>query len=103
MSLVMCNVGSSAPRRNNSNEHSSFQSNPSSSGGMPRNSTAGSISMPTSSSTSALHRSAGLHTSQSSSILNQTNAANDKNNNAKAKQAQASTGTDDANQVTIYR
>lgn len=89
----MCNVGS-APRRNNSNEHNLFQSIPSSSGGMPRNS----------SSTSALNRSAGLHPSQSSSALNQTVVANDKNNNAKAKQAaQTSIESDDANQVTIYR
>lgn len=93
MSLVMCNVGS-APRRNNSNEQNSFQSNPSSSGGMPRNS----------SSTSALNRSSGLHPSQSASALHQNFVANDNNNNAKAKQAaQTSIESDDANQVTIYR
>lgn len=89
----MCNVGS-APRRNNSNEQNPFQSIPSSSGGIPRNS----------SSTSALTRIAGLRPSHSSSALNQTVVANDKNNNAKAKKAaQTSIESDDANQVTIYR
>lgn len=99
MSLVLCNLGSSGPRRNNSNSSNSNEQNASASNSaMPRNSTSSSVAMPSSSSASALHR-AAMHTSQSSSTLNQTVAGNDKNNNTNSN----ANDTDDANQVTIYR
>lgn len=99
MSLVLCNVGSSAPRsRSNASDQNAITSS-SATHASARSSTAHSV-MPMSSSASALNRMHGvIHQSPSSSTLNQASIANDNNNNSKKNY----TESDDVNQVTIYR
>ncbi|XP_055294848.1 voltage-gated potassium channel subunit beta-2-like isoform X2 [Sitodiplosis mosellana] len=102
MSLVLCNLGGpSGPRRSNqSSDQNCVTSSAAAAAAASRNAS-NAANLPSSSSASALHRSAGMHTSPSSSTLHQTTAGNDNNNNSNAKSNYNE--TDDPNQVTIYR